>query len=109
MIYQTVTFSDFVDEFVAMNRASQFTYEGLELIYDWLDNMGQDVELDVIAICCDYVEEYIDDYFETEFDDDCIAEVGDDMEKKKELIQEYIENHTFLIGFTEETVVFCEF
>ena len=58
-IKQTVTESDFRDAFQAI-RPDNFSYEGLGALYDYLENLsddiGDDIELDVIALCCDYTE-----------------------------------------------------
>ena len=52
-------------------RPDQFTYQGLNALYDYLtdfeDGTGEEVELDVIGICCEYSEyesisEYNQDY-----------------------------------------------
>jgi len=59
MMYQTVNFSMFRDAFVAMGRDDQFSHYGLEALYDYLTDFGSDqepVELDVIALCCEFVE-----------------------------------------------------
>ena len=41
-------------------RPDQFTYQGLNALYDYLtdfeDGTGEEVELDVIGICCEYSE-----------------------------------------------------
>ena len=41
-------------------RPANFTYEGLECLYNYLIDFEQDtdteIELDVIALCCDYSE-----------------------------------------------------
>ena len=56
---QTVNITDFVNAFEKM-RPSNFTYEGLECLYNYLIDYEQDtnteIELDVIALCCDYSE-----------------------------------------------------
>jgi len=43
-----------------MGRHEQFTYEGKRALYDWLemlvDETGQEIELDVIALCCEFTE-----------------------------------------------------
>ena len=56
---QTVSKTDFVDAFTKM-RPSNFSYEGLIALYDYLENFEEDtdkeIELDVIAFCCDYSE-----------------------------------------------------
>lgn len=58
---QTITLSDFRDAFRNMGRTDQFSYEGLELIFDYIEEYEQDsgeqVELDVIALCCEWSED----------------------------------------------------
>ena len=64
---QTITKNGFRDAFNNMDRKNQFSYEGLGALYDWLemfdlahpkyaDDTGQQTELDVISICCDFTE-----------------------------------------------------
>ena len=54
----TVGLSDFRDAFQI--RKENFTYEGLEALFDYLEqyeeDTGEEIELDVIALCCDYTE-----------------------------------------------------
>ena len=56
----TVELHDFRDAFQDYHRGDNFTYEGLEALYNWLTDLeadtGEEMELDVIAICCDYSE-----------------------------------------------------
>lgn len=68
-MYQTVTFSMFVDAFHRMDRSTQFcayyqdgkpvgAYEALRAIYDYLEETQDDpYELDVIAICCEFAHD----------------------------------------------------
>ena len=61
-MYQTVnTVSTFRDEFRACGRADQFSYEALGLLFDYLEafemDTGEEIELDVISICCDFSED----------------------------------------------------
>ena len=57
---QTVTLADFREAFRVQERAYQFTYEGLEALYNMLrdfeDSVGEELELDVVALCCDFTE-----------------------------------------------------
>ena len=85
-IVKTVNFSDFHESFDKMQR-TQFSYgalKGLYAYYDTLsDNIGETIELNVIAICCEWTEytlaEY-NDYFGTAFDDfDALKEALDDI------------------------------
>ena len=56
-----------------MGRGEQFSYVGLLALYDYLEQLGDDtgeeMELDVIALCCEYAEydslaEFREDYGE---------------------------------------------
>jgi len=57
---QTVYFDDFKQAFKQMGRENQFSYEGLTTLFEMLDeyeqDTGEELELDVIALCCDFSE-----------------------------------------------------
>jgi len=57
---KTITIYDFRDAFANVNRADNFSYEGLRALYDYLveleDSTGYEIELDVIALCCEFTE-----------------------------------------------------
>lgn len=61
---QTVYANDFINTFRAI-RPDNFTYEGLVVLYDYLteyeDSCDTELELDVIALCCDFSEEHYSD------------------------------------------------
>src|SRR5690625_5040460 len=42
-------------------RPDNFTRDGLDVLYDMLNDTGTDIEFDPIAICCDYAENTVDD------------------------------------------------
>lgn len=56
---QTVNFYDFSEAFKAI-RPDNFTYDGLYCLFDWIEELeegtGKEIELDVIALCCDFTE-----------------------------------------------------
>jgi hypothetical protein len=58
---QTINLHQFRNAFKDMNRENQFSYEGLALLFDALEdfeqNTGEDMELDVIELCCDFSED----------------------------------------------------
>tara|TARA_R100000008_G_scaffold36232_1_gene20662 strand:+ start:261 stop:560 length:300 start_codon:yes stop_codon:yes gene_type:complete len=69
-IKEELTLSYFMDRFNKV-RPKNFSYEGLEALYNYLEQLsedtGEDIELDVIAICCEYteydsLEEVLNDY-----------------------------------------------
>ncbi len=49
--------SQFRDEFQAHGRGDQFSYEALGLLFDYLEEIAPEYELDVVALCCEYSEE----------------------------------------------------
>ena len=56
----TVSVYDFRDAFLKL-RPDNFTYEGLTALYDYLESFeadtGEELELDGIAICCDFAQD----------------------------------------------------
>jgi hypothetical protein len=57
---QTMDNSMFRSAFESMNRTDNFSYKSLDAMFDYFEEMerdtGVEMELDVIAICCDYQE-----------------------------------------------------
>jgi len=70
MIIQ-VTKSVFIDSFRSAGRADQFSYQGLCALFEYLDDMDSDqsIELDVIALCCEFVEFESLDSFRDQYGD----------------------------------------
>ena len=66
---QSISKQDFHNAFNAI-RPDNFSYEGLNALFDYFedyeDSTGEQIELDVIAICCDFMEgpisEILNDY-----------------------------------------------
>lgn len=109
---QTVYESDFHDAFIRMGRQDQFSYEGRQMLYEFFDQLdkdtGQDTELDVIAICCDFSEEHWQDIADNYSID--LTECDDDQERC-EAVQEYINENGYLVGVLTdgETIVYQSF
>ncbi len=57
---QTISFRGFVDAFAHMRREDQFSYSGLKALFESLEDVDPDYELDVIALCCDFCEDSIE-------------------------------------------------
>lgn len=98
-IIKTVYFNDFVREFEAYGRGNNFSYSGLRALFDYLEELseqcGKDFELDVVGICCDYREDDAETIAEQSDIDlsDC-----DDEDQKIEVVREYLENETSVVG-----------
>ena len=68
---KTIDKHDFIAEFEAYNRADQFTESGLAALFEYLEpyeeGTGTEMELDVIALCCEY-SDYDEDTIKTDYD-----------------------------------------
>ncbi len=57
---QSVNKSEFTSAFHNMGRENNFSHKGLLALFDYLEqyeeDCGTEIELDVIALCCDYNE-----------------------------------------------------
>jgi len=57
---KTIDLYEFRKEFEDYDRADNFSYAALDALYDYFeeleDDTGEQIELDVIGICCDYTE-----------------------------------------------------
>ena len=59
MIVNTInSVSEFVDQFYTYNRGDNFSYNALEAMFEYFEESseGTTYKLDVIAICCSFVE-----------------------------------------------------
>ena len=78
---KTITEWDFVNSFDQVNRATNFSVAGRKALFEMLEEIDANMELDPIAICCDFteygsLEEWKQDYCyeaEDEEDDDDYA------------------------------------
>ena len=57
---QSINLSQFRDAFRDMERSDNFSYEGLEALYNFIteldEDCGTETELDVIGLCCEFTE-----------------------------------------------------
>jgi hypothetical protein len=83
---QTMTVSDFRDAFARADRKDQFSYAGLGLLFEYLEEVDPDYDLDVVALCCDFAEEP-EELISASYDIE-----GD--------VIGYLENHSQVIGIT---------
>ena len=104
-MFRSVNFSIFCDSFRICDRQDQFTYSGKRVLFDYLEqyeeDTGESIELDVIALCCDYVEST---------HDEVIRDYSLDKDTTEEEIIEWLEDNTMVCGETKEgTIVFAQF
>ena len=100
----------FREAFRLAGRGDQFSYEGLEVLFDYLDNLSEDtgetIELDPVALCCDYYELSIDEIVDnynldlSEYDD------GNDA---LQYVRDWLNDNTSVCGQVSDGFVYAAF
>ena len=94
---RTVSEYDFFQAFRDMNRENQFSEAGLSALFDYLeqyeDDTGEEIELDVIALCCDFTEYEDIKEFQADYGDD--YQTVEDIEQSTNVIM--IDAEAFII------------
>lgn len=98
--------SQFRDAFHRSGRGDQFSYEALGLLFDYFEEVAPDMELDVVAICCEYSEhdavaialDYALDWEES------------DESGSAESVLSYLNQNTTVVGVTSTgAIVYAQF
>ena len=111
----TVSRYDFERAFADADRKENFSYEGLNLLFDYLESYeeetGQEIELDVVSICCGYNEDTVEaiarDYSIDLNDAD--PESDDYADQCIEIVRDYLNENTQLVGETDTGFVYAAF
>ncbi len=101
---QTINVSDFRDAFRVMGRANQFSYEGLTALFDYLEEVDPDFDLDVIALCCDYAEDSVQNIAEAYG----LDLTGDD-DEDTDTARAYLEENTSIVAETASGFLYAQF
>ena len=95
----TVYLNEFRDYFNKI-RPNNFSYEGLGILYDYLleyeDSTGEEIDLDVIGLCCDYSEDSLSNIVNSY----SIGLEGED--DHEQAVKDYLEDKTTLVGITKD-------
>ena len=121
---KTINLYQFRDAFMDI-RPDSFSYEGLELLFNWYeeyeDSTGEEMELDVIAICGDWDESTVDEVINgyivstqngntTVYNDAVNDALEDCDEERSEVIEEWLQDNTMVAGVTESgSIVYMGF
>ena len=96
---QTINEYDFRRAFEQL-RPDQFSYQGLGALFDYFeeleDGIGEEIELDVIGICCEY----------TEYED--LSEFQEDYGEEYKTIED-IGDHTTVITVDDDSFIIQQF
>ena len=110
--------SDLYDIAVQWGRGQAFGYKGWNAIGDYLEQLsediGEDVEIDIVGICCEYYSaDDAEDFwyqfgqeigYPTREEWDCLG-TGE----KLEAIEEYLRENTFVVICEEDCIIWQAF
>jgi hypothetical protein len=91
-----------------MGRQDQFSYEALSALFDYMEEIAPDFDLDVIALCCDYSEDTVEDIaanYGLEFSS---IEDGD-TDGEREHVRAYLEENTTIVAETASGFLYAQF
>jgi hypothetical protein len=98
---QTINVYDFETAFQTAHRQDNFTYAGLHALFEYLEQYEEDcdteIELDVIALCCEYTEYNTIEDFWVEYDADEYPDF------------EAIANNTSFISIDDDSFIIQQF
>ena len=96
---KTIYLGDFRDAFIRAGRKQNFSYDGLEVLFDYLEEIDSEYELDVIEICCEYCEMTLEELN---------SEYCEDFETLEEACDKLSENTT-VCGTTDDSIIFAAY
>lgn len=105
----TVYFAEFRDYFHEI-RPDNFSYEGLRILFDYLEEFeestGEEVEFDVIAICCDFSESTFEDIaalYNVEID------INENEDEQKQQVIDFLQSEGAYVGETLNSIIYKDF
>ena len=98
---RTIDYYDFVDEFNRYDRANHFSRDGLNQLFNYMEEVNSEYDLDVIALCCDFSQCSLDEFLDAFNIDAEIDDLSTD-EDKAEAITEYIGRRGFWYSLVED-------
>jgi hypothetical protein len=103
---QTVTETMFIEAFAKAGRSDQFSVDARQALYAYYSDLesdtGEEVELDVVAICCEWGE-YTLDELRQDYPDQ--IEGVEDLDKAAEILAD----ETTVIPVDDETILVMTF
>ena len=117
-IVSNIGFCEFCDAFRDMDRNENFSYAGKRVLFQYLESLsedtGSDIELDVIALCCEYYENDIDTIiseYRIDIDTDDFDGMNEDEieESKTDQVRDYLNDNTIIVGEVPGGFVYAAF
>jgi hypothetical protein len=111
---QTINLDQFRQAFHNMDRGGQFSYEALEVLFNYIEENeqaeGREWELDVIALCCEFSEMTMQEIFDAYPDVLDLIDMDRPRESTYSIVVDYLNDNGSYCGDTPQgTFVFQQF
>jgi hypothetical protein len=109
-IVQTLDKYSFVRAFEESSRKDQFSSEALEAIFEYMeeysDSTGENVEFDIVGICCEWTEMPWQEVVQSYGLDLSHCETDDE---RIDAVEEYLQDETQSVRLSDDSFVFVQF
>jgi hypothetical protein len=91
-------------------RPDNFSYEGLKILFEYLEeyemDIGEELELDVIGLCCDFSESTFEDIaalYNIEID------INENEDEQKQQVIDFLQSEGAYVGETLNSIIYRDF
>jgi hypothetical protein len=91
-------------------RPDNFSYEGLKILFEYLEeyemDIGEELELDVIGLCCDFSESTFEDIaalYNIEID------INENEDEQKQQVIDFLQSEGAYVGETLNSIIYRNF
>jgi hypothetical protein len=107
---QTLNQNSFIQAFEDMFRDKQFSRRALISLYEYFDqyehDTGEQIELDVVAICCEYTEESYKDIADSY---NVTLDSQDSEAEHLQQVKDFLETETIMVSEEDGLIVYQQF
>ena len=91
-------------------RPDNFSYDGLKVLFEYLEeyemDIGEELELDVIGLCCDFSESTFEDIvalYNVEID------INENEDEQKQQVIDFLQSEGAYVGETLNSIIYRDF
>lgn len=93
-------------------RPDNFSYDGLKVLFEYLEeyemDTGDELELDVIGLCCDFAEATWQT-IASDYDSSIELDINENDDEQKVQVLDFLADKGALIGETSNSIVYRQF
>lgn len=91
-------------------RPDNFSYEGLKILFEYLEeyemDIGEELELDVIGLCCDFSESTFEDIAALYYIE---IDINENEDEQKQQVIDFLQSEGAYVGETLNSIIYRDF